>query len=57
MNYESRPYLKDYLARLMEYGQYCFSSQDAGNALSASPNAVKLALNRLRRKGEIASPA
>jgi predicted transcriptional regulator of viral defense system len=49
--------IKDYLARLQSGGRYVFSSQDAREALSLSQNAAKLALNRLRRKGEIASPA
>jgi predicted transcriptional regulator of viral defense system len=48
--------LKDYLAQLMQGGRYFFTSQDASRKLGASRDAVKLALNRLRRKGEIASP-
>ena len=40
----------------MEGGRYFFTSQDASQKLGASRNAVKLALNRLRHKGEIASP-
>jgi predicted transcriptional regulator of viral defense system len=48
---------KFYLDRLMQGGRYFFASQDAVKALGVSRNAVKLALNRLRRKGEIASPA
>jgi predicted transcriptional regulator of viral defense system len=49
-------HLKDYLAQLMQGGRYFFTSQDASQKLGASRDAVKLALNRLRRKGEIASP-
>ncbi len=48
--------MRDYLDRLMQAGRYVFTSSDAVNALSASRDAVKLALNRMRRKGEIASP-
>lgn len=48
---------KDYLDSLLTGGRHCFTSQDAGAALGASQNAVKLALNRLRHKGELASPA
>lgn len=53
----SRFQAKGYLARLSAAGRYLFTSREAGEALGASPSAVKLALNRLRRKGEIASPA
>ena len=48
--------LKEYLAQLMQGGRYFFTSQDASRKLGTSRDAVKLALNRLRRKGEIASP-
>jgi len=57
MKSEFRIYLKDYLSQLMQGGRYIFTSQDAGNALGVSRDAAKLSLNRLRRKGEIASPA
>lgn len=57
MNSGSRSQVKDYLARLPEAGRYFFTSREVGEALGLSPDAVKLALNRLRRKGEIASPA
>lgn len=56
MKSESGLHLKDYLAQLMQGGRYFFTSQDASRKLGASRDAVKLALNRLRRKGEIASP-
>ncbi len=48
---------KDYLDSLLTAGRYCFTSQDTGKALGVSQDAVKLALNRLRHKGEVASPA
>lgn len=57
MNPESPRRLNSYLSALMQGGRYFFTSKDADAALDASRNAVKLALNRLRRKGEIASPA
>lgn len=49
--------LKEYLDHLMQAGRYFFTSEDAGKTLGVSRDAIKLALNRLRRKGEIASPA
>ena len=57
MKTESRGQIRDFLDRLMQGGRFVFTSQDASNALGGSRDAVKLALNRLRRKGEIASPA
>lgn len=48
--------LRDYLDQLAQGGRYFFTSQDASQRLGASRDAVKLALNRLRRKGEVASP-
>ncbi|MGH8220024.1 MAG: type IV toxin-antitoxin system AbiEi family antitoxin domain-containing protein [Steroidobacteraceae bacterium] len=56
MKPDSSIHVRDYLSRLMQAGRYFFTSQDAGRALGGSRDAVKLALNRLRRKGEIASP-
>src|SRR4029077_7589429 len=56
MKSDSNPHLKDYLAQLTQGGRYFFTSQDASRKTGASRDAVKLALNRLRRKGEIASP-
>jgi predicted transcriptional regulator of viral defense system len=56
MKSESSSHLKGYVAGLVQGGRYFFTSQDASRALGASRDAVKLALNRLRRKGEIASP-
>lgn len=57
MKSESRPQLRDYLSRLSSAGRYVFTSRDMGEALDLSQDAVKQALNRLRRKSEIASPA
>lgn len=57
MKSELRPNLKEYLARLPAAGRYFFRSRDASEALGISRDAVKQALNRFRRKGEIASPA
>lgn len=57
MKTDSRPLLRNYLAHLSEAGRYFFTSEDVGKTLGISHDAVKLALNRLRHKGEIASPA
>jgi predicted transcriptional regulator of viral defense system len=56
MNTAATPRMKDYLAQLQQGGQYFFTSQDAARALGVSRDATKLALNRLQRKGEVASP-
>jgi predicted transcriptional regulator of viral defense system len=48
--------LKNYLSHLMQGGRYFFTSEEAQQALGVSRDAVKLALNRLRHKGDIASP-
>lgn len=56
MKSESSPRLKEYLAQLTQGGRYFFTSQDASRKTGASRDAVKLALNRLRRRGQIASP-
>jgi predicted transcriptional regulator of viral defense system len=56
MKSEIRPNLKDYLAQLTQGGRYFFTSLDASRKTGASRDAVKLALNRLRRRGQIASP-
>ena len=56
MKPDSSGNLKDYLTRLLQGGRYFFTSEDASRILGTSRDAVKLALNRLRRKGEIASP-
>jgi predicted transcriptional regulator of viral defense system len=57
MKPEERGQMKGYLARLMQGGRYAFTSLEAGEALGASRDAIKLALNRLSRKSEVASPA
>jgi predicted transcriptional regulator of viral defense system len=48
--------MKGYLAQLAQAGRYFFTSEEASRELGTSRDAVKLALNRLRRKGEISSP-
>jgi len=48
---------RDYIASLAAAGRYCFTSSDARQALGVSPDATKLALNRLARQKVIASPA
>lgn len=57
MKMGSRAPLRDYLARLQSAGRYVFRSRGVSEELGLSQDAVKQALNRLRRKGEIASPA
>lgn len=57
MGSEPGPKIRDFLARLPESGRYFFLSRDASETLGISRSAVKQALNRFRRKGEIASPA
>ncbi|MGH7736507.1 MAG: type IV toxin-antitoxin system AbiEi family antitoxin domain-containing protein [Candidatus Tyrphobacter sp.] len=53
----SRTQAKDYLTQLSEAGRYLFTSGEAREALGVSSSAAKLALNRLRHKGVIGSPA
>lgn len=48
---------KDYVASLAASGRYHFTSADAKQALRASPDAIKLALNRLSKQGVIAAPS
>lgn len=48
---------KDLIETLASKGRYSFTSEEAREALKVSPNATKLALNRLARQGQIASPA
>lgn len=57
MKSESRIHARDYIARLASGGRYHFSTGDAQEALGVSPDATKLALNRLAKQGLIASPA
>lgn len=56
MESENRLQVRDYLAQLMQSGRYAFTSGEAVRALGVSRDAAKLALNRLRHKGEVASP-
>ncbi len=37
-------------------GSYCFSFNEIAEKLDASPGAIKSALNRLKKKGELAVP-
>ncbi|BBK40417.1 hypothetical protein STVA_04370 [Allostella vacuolata] len=48
---------RDYIASLAASGRYDFTSAEARQALSVSPAAAKLALNRLIKQGRLASPA
>ena len=57
MKSESRIHARNYVAGLASAGRYHFSSSDAQEALGVSPDAAKLALNRLAKQGLVASPA
>ena len=48
---------KDLIDSLASSGRYSFTSEEARTALDVSPEASKLALNRLAKQGRIASPA
>jgi len=48
---------RDYVDSLASSGRYHFTSADAKAALNASPEAVKLALNRLGKQNLIATPS
>ncbi len=48
---------KELIDQLASRGHYSFTSEQAREALKVSPDASKLALNRLARQGLIASPA
>ena len=48
---------KDLITQLASKGHYSFTSEEARAALKVSPDACKLALNRLAKQGQIASPA
>jgi hypothetical protein len=48
---------REYIDRLAAGGRHDFSSRDAQKALGVTPAAVKMALNRLAKRGLIASPA
>lgn len=56
MNPEHRS-ARQYISDLSAAGRYFFTVEEAQRALGVSPDATKLALHRLSRKGEIASPA
>ena len=47
---------KAFVDQLITSGRYNFTTEEAKRALSGTADAVRLALNRLRRKGEINSP-
>jgi predicted transcriptional regulator of viral defense system len=57
MKAESRVHARDYISRLATKGRYHFTSGDAQEALGVSPAAAKVALHRLAKQGQIASPA
>lgn len=48
---------RDYIDSLSKGGRHHVTTVQAQEALGTSSNAVKLALNRLRKRGKIASPA
>jgi hypothetical protein len=52
-----RSHARTYVRDLAAGGRYSFTSYEARQALGASVAAVKLALLRLIREGELASPA
>lgn len=52
-----RPNARSFIRDLAASGRYSFTSTEAKTALSVSVDAVRLALHRLIREGEIASPA
>ena len=47
---------KAFITQLASKGHYSFTSDEARAALKVSPDACKLALNRLAKQGQIASP-
>ncbi len=49
-------FARDFIRQLAASGRYTFTTADANAAMGQTLAAVKLALNRLRRKGDIASP-
>jgi predicted transcriptional regulator of viral defense system len=54
---QRRLHARDYIRDLAASGRYSFASEEAREALGISADAVKLALYRLSRDGDIASPA
>jgi predicted transcriptional regulator of viral defense system len=57
MKTDSRLSARDYITRMAASGHYHFTSAEAQSALGVSADAAKLALNRLAKQGQIASPA
>lgn len=57
MKSDSQLSAKDYITRMAGSGHYHFTSAEAQSALGVSADAAKLALNRLAKQGQIASPA
>jgi predicted transcriptional regulator of viral defense system len=53
----SCPNAREYIIGLAASGRYHFTSLEARSALGVSPAAAKLALNRLAKRGLVASPA
>jgi predicted transcriptional regulator of viral defense system len=49
--------LRDYVADLAARGRYCFGLEEAREVLGISPNAARLAVNRMVKAGVLASPA
>jgi predicted transcriptional regulator of viral defense system len=49
--------LKDYIDSLSAHGEIAFTIQQAAIALASTPKGVECAIYRLKRKGEIVSPA
>lgn len=54
---KSESHAREYLADLAAGGRYAFSLREAQSALGGSPAATKLALNRLAKQKQLASPA
>ena len=54
---KSRQSARKYIADLAASGRYHFASAEARSALGVSPDAAKLALNRLAKQALIATPA
>ena len=51
------PHARDFIDSLAAGGRYCFGAAEARETLGVSANAAKLALNRLARRGLVATPA
>jgi predicted transcriptional regulator of viral defense system len=48
--------LSDEISQLASQGRYCFSFEDLNNRVDSSADALKAALRRLLKKGEVAMP-